>query len=413
MATERQLKPEEAGSASVIQHEIDRLAATGGRLILPEMDLTLDRGLRLRTGVELTGQGKTTVLRKGPGRIYPLTGYHNYGMADVPLQSTEGLEVGMTVSIHDNRTHSGFYETFATITWIEDGWVGLDHGLEADYGGDAAPCLTTVYPLIFGLAIRDAAVRDLRLEGNQANDEKAMGGCRGGAVYFANCRNIEISGIRERDYRGEGLSFQMCQDMRISDCHFNENAGNGLHPGAGSTNALFERCEAQDNAKSGFFFCVRANHITVRDCRFRRNDTGVSIGTRDCHNLIETCVIEENAGAGILVRRTPPPIEVHSCLIRTCRISGNAYHDGQGQIEIAAGAHDLVLSNNQIGGCAQRDLPGVFIEQGVTDIFLEKNKITGCTPEYTAEMDSLAVAVSHLDCGYGAVSEAAYRHLTA
>ncbi len=52
---ERRLTPGEASSAARIQVAIDELAGTGGRLVLPEMTLTLDRGLCLRSGVELTG----------------------------------------------------------------------------------------------------------------------------------------------------------------------------------------------------------------------------------------------------------------------------------------------------------------------------------------------------------------------
>ncbi len=97
-------------------------------------------------------------------------------MCDLPLRSTAGLEVGMTVSIHDDRTHGGFYETFATITRVDEDWVGLDHGIEAEYSPSEEPCLTTVYPLDIGHGI-----------------------------------------LRRR---------------------FDDNTGNGLHPGAGSTNAL-------------------------------------------------------------------------------------------------------------------------------------------------------------------------------
>ena len=173
---ERILSIEEAATAARIQLALDEMIGTGGRLVLPEMTLELDRGLQLPSGVTLAGQGPATVLRKGPGRVYPLSGYHNYGMGDVPLVSTDGLDVGMTVSIHDNRTHGGFYETFATITWIDGDWVGLDHGIEADYLDDESPCLTTVYPLVFGHQVEQVAVRDLCLEGNRLKNAKAMGG---------------------------------------------------------------------------------------------------------------------------------------------------------------------------------------------------------------------------------------------
>ena len=406
---ERKLTLAEAGSAAQIQQVIDEVAKEGGKVVLPEMELMLDRGLILRSGVELAGQGEKTVLRKGPGRVYPLSGYHNYGMCDVPLKSAAGLEVGMTVSIHDSRTHGGFYETFATVTWIDGDWVGLDHGIEADYRGNEEPCLTTVYPLVFGLWVREVAVRDLRLEGSRSDNEKGMGGCRGGAVYFGNSRDVEISGIRERDYFGEGLSFQMCRNVRIADCRFDENSGNGLHPGAGSTNVLFERCGGAGNERSGFFFCVRANHITVRDCQFSKNALGMSIGTRDCYNRIEQCVMEENEGAGILARQTPRPTEVHSCLIRDCRIGGNARRDGQGQVEIVSDAHDLIVERCEIAGDGEK--PGVFVADSARNIYLEGNRFNGCATEVEGGAESLADERPEIECGYGEWPETVFRHL--
>lgn len=409
---ERKLSLEEAGSAASIQVIIDEVAeAGGGKVVLPEMELELDRGLILRSGIELCGQGEGTVLVKGAGEIYPLSGYHNYGMCDVPLQSAAGLEVGMTVSVHDGRSHGGFMETFATISWIDGDWVGLDHGIEMDYSADEEPCLTTVYPLVFGHYIQDAAVRDMRLEGNRAGNAKGMGGCRGGAVYFGNSRGIEITGIRERDFWGEGLSFQMCRDVKILACVFDENTGNGLHPGAGSTNVLFEGCKGEGNGRSGFFFCVRANHITVRDCEFRDNALGVSIGTRDCYNLIEDCRMEGNRGVGVLVRQTPAPTEVHSCRVQRCAIVGNAADEGRGQVEVTGDAHDLVFVENEIGGGENN--PGVFVEETARDIYLADNEFTACSAEVAAGAVSLAGAAPEIECGYGEWTESIYRHLSA
>ncbi len=404
---ERKLSPKEATSAAAIQAAIDELALAGGRLVLPEMDLVLDRGLRLRSGVELVGQGLKTVLRKGPGRVYPLAGYHNYGMADVPLVDASGLEVGMTVSIHDNRTHGGFYETFATITWIEGHWVGLDHGIEADYSGTEQPCLTTVFPLVWGNYVRGAALRDLHLEGNRAGNAKGMGGCRGAAVYFGNSQGLEITGVSERDYFGEGLGFQMCRDVVVRNCRFDGNTGNGLHPGAGSTNALLEDCVADSNGRSGFFFCVRANHITLRRGSFHGNQLGISIGTRDCYNLVEDCEVLDNRGAGILVRQGPQPVEVHSCLIRGCRVEGNALQEGQAQVEIWGEAHDLVLCDNRIGG----GKAGIWIAENARAIFLENNHYHLCHPEVIAGPLGFAYQRPQFEHGYGTAGPAAFRHL--
>ena len=410
MRIDHVLSPEEAASAAMIQAQIDSVATGGGgRVVLPAMDLTLDRGLILRSGVELVGQGQETVLRKGPGRVYPLSGYHNYGMCDVPLADATGLEVGMTVSVHDGRTHGGFYATFATITWIDGNWVGLDHGIEADYRAEDEPALTTVYPLIFGHRISSAAVRDLRLEGNRAQSERHMGGCRGGAIYFYQSQSLEVTGIREADYHGEGLSFQMCRDVVIRDSHFDGNSGNGLHPEAGSTNALFESCGGRDNAKSGFFFCVRANHITVRDCDFVDNDSGISIGTRDCHNLIEDCRIKGNTAAGILVRHSPRPVEVHSCRIRGCTISGNDASGESAQIDVTSDAHDLVIQSNDIIGTGAG--PGIRVAATASRIQAIDNSITACSAPIEAGIDVASRETADFTCGYGEAPAEASRHL--
>eukprot|EP01043_Picozoa_sp_COSAG02_P045251 COSAG02_NODE_4121_length_5748_cov_4.624358_2_plen_466_part_00 len=413
------LDVEEAGSAASVQLAIDRVARSGGgQVILPEIDLLLDRGLQLRSGVTLRGQGRETILRKGPGRVWPLSGYHNYGMCDVPLESTVGLREGMTVSVHDRETHGGFYETFATIEWVEDGWIGLDRGIDADYSAGDEPCVTTSYPVVFGHHISDAVLADLHIEGSATTQDQKMGGCRGGAVYFAQCHDIQLHGVTEADYDGEGLSFQMCRNVEIHGCTFDRNTGNGLHPGAGSTNCMFQNCTANGNAMSGFFFCVRATLITVQGCTLARNATGVSIGTRDCFNHILGCQMINNHGAGVLVRPTPAPTEVHSILIEACTIRGNgresdAENAGQlmqdaAQIVLTSDAHDIVLVENSIErGVAMAASVGLLCDEDVHAVQLQDNKFSDDLVTDTAMLGATtatvhsnqATPVSFL-CGY-------------
>ena len=225
-----QLTQKQATSAAAIQQAIDSLGPDGGRVVLPEIELLLDRGLELRANVELVGQGLKTLLRKAPGRIYSLSGYHNYGMCDVPLEHTEGLAPGMTVAIRD-RAHGGFYETLARITWLDGNWVGLDHGLHSDVHADQEPVLVTAFPLVYGLGVENVAIRSLALDGNRDEQPAGIGACRGAAVYFIGSRNLEVSDVEELGFAGEGLGFQICRDVRILRCRFAHNAGNGFHPG--------------------------------------------------------------------------------------------------------------------------------------------------------------------------------------
>jgi hypothetical protein len=412
MLKEHQLTRVEAGSASAIQQAIDSLGPGGGRIVLPEIDLVLDRGLELRSNVELVGQGRETCLRKARGRVYPLSGYHNYGMTDVPLQFTEGLEVGMTVCVRDNR-HGGFFETFGRVTWIDGTWVGLDQGLHSDYWVAEEPVLITSFPLVYGLDVKNVAVRNLFLDGNRQEQPAGIGACRGAAVYFIQSQGIEVSDVQETSFAGEGLGFQMCADVRIVRCRFERNAGNGFHPGAGSTAALFEDCTAEGNEQAGFFFCVRANHITVRACTFVRNVAcGVSVGTRDCYNLVEGCQIDDNKGPGILFRQTPRPVEVHSCRVTGCHIAGNAREHGNGQIDVLGDAHDLVFGGNHIEGMPGLERAGIYLAPATERVWLGNNHLASCFPDVIADAASLAEQELPIDCGLDTVQAVHYRHLS-
>jgi len=197
----RELRPDtsEVTSAS--------LGEAGGRIVLPAMELEMDRGIALGPNVELVGQGRSTVLRKAPGRIYPLAGYHNYGMRDVPLIFTDGLEPGMTVAIRDDVAGC-FGETFARITWVDSPWVGLDRGLESDYHADQNPVLVTAFPLIYGLDVAHVAVLPAQPAG--------IGACRGAALYFLRSHHVTVDDVVIADFAGEGTGFQMCRRRSVS-----------------------------------------------------------------------------------------------------------------------------------------------------------------------------------------------------
>jgi hypothetical protein len=317
----------------------------------------------------------------------------------------------MTVAIRD-KTHRGFFETFGRITWTDGNWVGLDCGLHSDYHANQEPELVTAFPLVYGLNVENVALRNLALDGTRDQQPAGIGACRGAAVYFIGSRGITVSDVEERAFAGEGLGFQICRDVRILRCRFDSNAGNGCHPGAGSTGALFEDCVAEGNGAAGFFFCVRANHITVRDCTFDGNQAcGISVGTRDCHNRITGCQVTRNAGPGLLVRHTARPVEVHSCHVSGCQIVGNAIEHGHAQVDVLGDAHDLILERNTIGGSSERASAGIYLAPSTERIWLSENVVEGSTPAVIGSVAAPASQPPSLPCGMDAVQGIHYRHL--
>jgi len=408
---EIRLEEAEVTSATIIQNAIDALGEEGGRVILPAMDLVVDRGIEMRSNVSLVGQGGETVLHQAPGRIYPLSGYHNYGMLDVPLMYTEGLEPGMTVTIRDNR-HGGFFETFARITWVEGSWVGIDQGLHSDYHADEDPVLVTAFPIIYGLGVENVSVVGITLDGHGENQPAGIGACRGAAVYFLRSHGLRMANVVAANFAGEGIGYQMCSQIDLHECRATGNAGNGFHPGAGSTGSSYEGCTADKNGAAGFFFCVRANHISVRGCTFVENaGAGISVGTRDNNNLIDGCTIRANAGPGILFRETRRPVEVRSCRVRHCDIEANAHGHGSGQIAIEGDARDLALEGNTIVGAPERERAGIHVAPSASSIWLAQNDIRGCFPSVVADDISLAPADPVTECGFETVTLSHYRHL--
>ena len=404
-----QMTRDQASTASSIQAAIDSLGPQGGTVVLPEGEFLLDRGLELHPDVCLEGKGQNTLLRKAPGRVYPLAGYHNYGMMDVPLVHTKGLEPGMTVAIRDD-VRRGCNETLARITWVDDGWVGLDRGIESDYYEQANAALVTAYPLVFGRGSHGAALRNLCLDGAKETQEAGIGTCRGAAIYFYQADGVVMENVLERSFMGDGTVLLMCSHITLRQCAFNENTGNGFHPGAGSTNALFEDCAASDNGGSGFFFCVRANHITVQHCDFERNGKeGVSIGKRDCNNLIKDCRILNNGGPGVGFRGEPRPVEEHSVRVERCDIGNNCQTEGMGQVVLGQTTHDVTLINNCISGATA----GVYANEGAERIYLQNNAFEGVTSERRGSSAAWTEQEPAFAYGHDAATDRELRHLAA
>ena len=69
--------------------------------------------------------------------------------------------------------------------------------------------------------------------------------------------------------------------------------------------------------------------------------------------------------------RKSVPVEVHSCRIEGCVVSGNASEEGRGQIEIAGDAHDLVVRECAIGAGAC----GIYVEKPARSILIVDNDI--------------------------------------
>ena len=66
--------------------------------------------------------------------------------------------------------------------------------------------------------------------------------------------SFTIRKVVARDYRGDGISWQICHDVVVEDCESRDHTGLGLHPGSGSQRPVI-RNNRIAGCHIGLFFC--------------------------------------------------------------------------------------------------------------------------------------------------------------
>ena len=116
-------------------------------------------------------------------------------------------------------------------------------------------------------------------------------------------RRCRIADCTVKDFAGDGISFQITQDIEVERCQVIHAAGLGFHPGTGSARPIVRNCRSVDNGQDGIFLCWR-----VQDGIFENNESlnngrhGISIGHKDTDCLFVGNVIRGNGAHGIYFR---------------------------------------------------------------------------------------------------------------
>lgn len=192
--------------------------------------------------------------------------------------------------------------------------------------------------------------------------------------------------VTARNYNGDGISWQICHDVVVEDCHSHDHTGLGLHPGSGSQRTVIRGNKLQRN-NIGVFFCwgVKfglAEKNVIEDSR----SYGISIGHRDTDNVICANEVLRSGKAGVLFRpERGKAFAPHRNRLEHNRIIDSGGEDGIG-IDVQGETESVVLLQNQLQETRQ-PLARVGIRLGAQtrDIRMSDNRI-----------DGFAVAVSDL-----------------
>jgi len=188
-----------------------------------------------------------------------------------------------------------------------------------------------------------------------------MNGCRGAGFYAYRSNRIKARNVTVRDYKGEGLGFQTCDDVELANCTAERCAGNGFHPGSGSNRFRIHDCVARGCGACGLFYCLRVRDSVLENCTFENNGShGVSIGERDIRHINRGLVIRGNGGAGVYLRDCVRQLAAHGNLIEGCRLEGNCRKDGEAEIVLQGETDSIRVFDNRIH--RRNGKPGILVK---------------------------------------------------
>jgi hypothetical protein len=344
----------------------------------------------LHSGVDVIGAAGKTVLAVCDSVTSPLACDGDCNERQITLTHPEGFQIGDGVLVGDTQWGHGFCATTATlIEKVDSNTFKISAPLYLDYQIAKEATASLVFPAVSGCGVHDVTIEGLTIDGNREKTVKTDG-CRAGGIYFFEANKINIRNCTVKAYNGDGISFQVSNDVIVEDCLVDGNSGLGLHPGSGSQRPILRHNRSTHNGGDGLFVCWR-----VRGGLFEKNEVtgnagaGLSIGHKDSDNLFRENIFTANAKAGILFRNELEPQGAHRNVFEKNTIVDNNKTGGPNAADIVIkGYHnnlvfrDNTIGNSSAGGPATAGIaPGKFAK----DLVSENNKFTNVRSEIEKE----------------------------
>ena len=287
-------------SDKAIQAAVDYVSRLGGGTVevLPGT-YRFRNSVFLSSRIRLRGHGAETVLIKEASVSAPLTEDSDWYDQEITLKNADGFRIGDGVCLRAGSAHFAIKRTLVA----RDGTrFKLDRPLRDNVWLDNKKEATaeTLFPLLSGENIEDTVIENLTLDGNRAHNA-LLDGNYAGCVWLQDCRRITMRKIEARNYHGDGLSWQICHDVLVENCHSHGHSGLGLHPGSGSQRTTIRHCRLEGN-DIGIFFCWGVRGGLAEDNTITGNRVGISLGHRDTENTVRANTITGSTDTGILFR---------------------------------------------------------------------------------------------------------------
>lgn len=332
-----------------IQAAVDYVARLGGGTvrILPGT-YVLRGAVQLHSNVRLIGSREETILTKPASVTTKLSADSDWFDQEITLSDANGFEVGDSVCLKTKNPHNGGIEILKrTLVARSGNRFKLDRALRQNYWTMGESTCSSLFPLVTGEEIENLVIQDLTLDGNRANNEE-LNGNYAGCIFLQDVNQVQIRNVTARNYNGDGISWQICHDVTVEDCHSHDHAGLGLHPGSGSQRPIMRR-NTLERCQIGLFFCWGVKHgLAEKNTILDIKGQGISIGHRDTENIVRNNTVRNSGQTGILFRpERGAGFCGHRNLIEDNIVENSGPADGVA-IDVQGGTEQVTLKRNRI-----------------------------------------------------------------
>lgn len=357
-----------------IQFAIDYVAKTGGTVKLSPGIFEIIAPVRLKSNVKLIGSGRETVLKRAKGVQTSYIIDADYGELKLTVENTDGFEIGMKVQVTDDVNSGCWNVSTAYITDIADNIIYIDKGLIRDYRSDRNGLVSNASSVIEILDANNVEVSNLVADGNRQENYFADG-CNSAGVLILRSEKIMVDNVHVKDFNGEGISWQITENVTVKNCEISGSGNTGLHPGTGSPFSVIEKNNVHHNHRDGLFICWRVYQSKVVGNKFHNNGRfGLCTGHKDTDVWFEGNHIFENKSDGVHLRGERESNAPHRNTFVKNVIENNGTDGGGYGFAINSPAKDLVLKENTFGNSAGTQKAAIYVTKNGLEPKLVDNK---------------------------------------
>jgi len=270
-----------------IQFAIDAIAKSGGTVKLTKGEFTIEAPVRLRSNINLTGEGPETVLKKTRGVQTNYIVDADYGELKLTVEDPSGFELGMKIQVTDNNQSGCWNVSTGYITDIVDNVIYIDSHLIRDYRFDLNGLISNASSVIDVIEAENVTISNLTADGNRKYQFKGDG-CNSAGVLIFKSKKITVDNVHVKDFNGEGISWQITENVTVKNCEISGSGNTGMHPGTGSPLSTIENNDCHHNDVDGLFICWRVHHSLVKGNKFHHNGRfGICTGHKDSDVLFD------------------------------------------------------------------------------------------------------------------------------